>query len=81
MAVRTRRFAPLGLAALLLAELGCGVAVIASTTAATSTAALCIPSVTGSGPTVYIRPDYAHQLQSQVYYDSSALDVQVTSCL
>lgn len=80
MAQRVRRLAPLGLAASLL------VAVIAGSTAATSAtavtaSALCIPSYTGSGPTIYIQPDYAHPGQSQVYYDSSNTDLEVHTCL
>ena len=72
MAIAIRRFAPVVLAASLFVPVSAGSA---------STSAMCIPSVSGSGPTVYVQPDYAHPGQSQVYYDSSAISVQTNTCL
>ena len=41
----------------------------------------CVPSVTGTGPTVTVTPDLAHPLQSSVSYDSSDFSVVVNACL
>lgn len=45
-----------------------------------SPAQACTPSYSGYGPTVYVQPDYAHPLQSDVGYDSSDFQITVNPC-
>lgn len=58
-------------------------AVVAGLTvvAAPGPAHACTPHVQGSGPTVYVTPDYSHPLQSDIGYDTSDTDVLVVTCL
>ncbi|HEX8002174.1 MAG TPA: hypothetical protein VF519_05730 [Mycobacteriales bacterium] len=43
--------------------------------------AVCIPSWTGYGPVVTVKPDLAHPLNSSVDYNSSAFSIEFDLCV